>query len=244
MTANGDAAVATGNFSRVAFPKNLLNDNEELVLDLNPHWFFMFEPTIALVGAVILGLIVLVEVDSDTLAGIPWLLVGLLVLGVLGWWAARFAKWKNTNFVVTSDRVIFRTGVLSKKGIEIPLERINTVTFSQSIFERMIGAGDLGIESASRDGSETFNDVRKPSLVQNEIYRQMERNSAKTYGGVQAVNAATQAAQAAAASAAQAHGGRQASIPEQLQQLDELRQKGVITQAEFDAKKAELLRRM
>ncbi len=173
----------------------------------------------------------------------PWLVVGVLVLGVLGWWAIRFAKWKNTNFVVTSDRVVFRTGVLSKKGIEIPLERINTVTFSQSIFERLIGAGDLGIESASRDGSERFNDVRKPSAVQNEIYRQMERNNAKTYGGIQAVNAATQAAQAAAASVAQGQ-HRPASIPEQLQQLDELRQKGVITQAEFDAKKTELLRRM
>ena len=226
----------------VAFPRNLLNDNEELVLDLNPHWFYMFEPTVSLVGAVLLGLIVLLKVDSDTLAGIPWLVVGLLVLGVLGWWAIRFAKWKNTNFVVTSDRVVFRTGVLSKKGIEIPLERINTVTFSQSIFERMIGAGDLGIESASRDGAETFNDVRKPSAVQNEIYRQMERNNARTYGGIRAVNAATQAAQAAA-SAAQSQ-QRDPSIPEQLHQLDELRQRGVITQAEFDAKKTELLKRM
>ncbi len=43
----------------MAFPRNLLNDNEELVLDLNPHWFYMFEPTISLIGAVLLGFIVL-----------------------------------------------------------------------------------------------------------------------------------------------------------------------------------------
>jgi uncharacterized membrane protein YdbT with pleckstrin-like domain len=222
----------------MAFPRNLVNEGEELVLDLRPHWFFMFEPTISLVGAVLLGIIVITH-DPPSWLSLP---VGLLVLGVLVWWGIRYAKWVTTNFVVTDRRVVYRSGVLAKKGIEIPLERINTVTFSQSIFERMIGAGDLGIESASRDGAETFNDVRKPSNVQNEIYRQMEGHTQRTYGGVQAVNQATQAAQAAAASAAGAT--TEKSIPEQLRALDELRQQGVLTQAEFDAKKAQLLERM
>jgi len=222
----------------VAFPRNLVNEGEELVLDLRPHWFFMFEPTISLVGAVLLGIIVITH-DPPAWLSLP---VGLLVLGILVWWGIRYAKWVTTNFVVTDRRVVYRSGVLAKKGIEIPLERINTVTFAQSIFERMIGAGDLGIESASRDGAETFNDVRKPSAVQNEIYRQMEGHTQRTYGGVQAVNQATQAAQAAAASAASASSER--SIPEQLRALDELRQQGVLTQAEFDAKKAQLLERM
>ena len=222
----------------VAFPRNLLNEGEELVLDLRPHWFFMFEPTISLVGAVILGIIVITH-DPPSWLSLP---VGLLVLGVVVWWGIRYGKWVTTNFVVTNRRVVYRSGMLAKKGIEIPLERINTVTFSQSIFERVIGAGDLGIESASRDGAESFADVRKPSVVQNEIYRQMEAHSQRTYGGVQAVNQATQAAQAAAASAASAGGER--SIPEQIQALDELRKQGVLTQAEFDAKKAQLLERM
>jgi len=222
----------------VAFSKNLLNEHEDLVLDLRPHWIYMFTPTISLVGSVLVGMVVWSK-DAPDVLNVP---VGVGILVVLGWFGWRYAKWVTTNFVVTSDRVIWREGVLAKKGTEIPLERINTVFFNQSIFERMIGAGDLGIESAGERGMETFEDVRKPSNVQNEIYRQMEAHTQRTYGGVQAVNQATQAATAAAASAASASAEK--SIPEQLRALDELRQNGVLTQAEFDAKKAQLLERM
>ena len=120
--------------------------------------------------------------------------------------------------------------VIAKKGVEIPLERINTVFFNQSIFERMIGAGDLGIESAGQQGMETFEDVRKPSLVQNEIYRQMEANNRRMYGGMRAD---------------QPHvTPPHLSVPEQLEKLDELRRRGVINDQEFAAKKAQLLDRM
>ena len=64
--------------------------------------------------------------------------------------------------------------MLSKHGVEIPLERINNINFDQRIFERMIGAGDLDIESAGREGQSHFEDVRHPDGVQQEIYRQME----------------------------------------------------------------------
>lgn len=210
----------------MGFPRQLLNDNEELVLDLRPHWFFLFEPTISLLGAVILGIIVIRTGLPDPLKFVT----GVLILGVLGWFGVRYLKWITTNFVVTSDRVVYRVGVLAKRGIEIPLERINTVFFSQSIFERMIGAGDLGIESAGERGSETFQDVRKPSAVQNEIYRQMEANNARTYGTVR--------------SASEPGPPREPTIPEQLEKLDELRRRGVITDAEFTAKKTQLLDRM
>lgn len=210
----------------MGFPRQLLNDKEELVLDLRPHWFFLFEPTISLLGAVILGIIVIRTGLPDPLKFVT----GVLILGVLGWFGVRYLKWITTNFVVTSDRVVYRVGVLAKKGIEIPLERINTVFFSQSIFERMIGAGDLGIESAGERGSETFQDVRKPSAVQNEIYRQMEANNARTYGTVRAANEPAPPSEP--------------TIPEQLEKLDELRRRGVITDAEFTAKKTQLLDRM
>ena len=119
--------------------------------------------------------------------------------------------------------------MIAKKGIEIPLERINTVFFNQTIFERMLGAGDLSIESGGETGKESFSDVRKPSAVQNEIYRQMELNNSRMYSG----RAPGEAAPAAAA-----------SIPEQIDQLDDLRKRGVFSEAEFAEKKAELLRRM
>ena len=213
----------------MAFDRKLLHEHEELVLDLRPHWWYMAEPTGALLGATVLGIIVLVVLDLD---GRPDQILSIaavvLIVGCLVWFGVRYAKWVTTNFVVTSDRLVYRAGVLAKKGIEIPLERVNTVFFSQSIFERMLGAGDLSIESGGETGKQTFGDVRKPSAVQNEIYRQMELNNTRMYGGSRSGDAP----------------GSSSSIPTQIAELDKLRQQGVLSDAEFAAKKDELLKRM
>src|SRR3954469_20544225 len=105
-----------------------------------------------------------------------------VTLAALAWFAGRYLRWANTNFAVTTDRIIFRHGVVAKQGIEIPLERVNTIFFHQSVWERVIGTGDLTIESAGEKGSEPFSDIRKPSHVQNEIYRLMEENQARASG--------------------------------------------------------------
>ena len=70
--------------------------------------------------------------------------------------------------------MIYRTGVISKRGVEIPLERINNINFHQRLIDRIIGAGDLDIESAGKDGQSHFDFIRHPDGVQHEIYRQME----------------------------------------------------------------------
>ncbi len=206
------------------FSRKLLNDGEHIVLDLHPHWAFLLKEAAALVAAVVLGLVVLTK-------DIPgWIdaIVGVLVLSALVWFALAYAKWATINFVVTSDRLIYRHGVLAKHGIEIPLERVNTVFFSQSIFERIIGSGDLVIESAGEMGRQEFANVRKPSAVQNEIHRQMELNENRKFDRINSQPAAPAAA----------------SIPEQIQQLESLRRQGLLTDAEFQTKKAELLDRM
>jgi uncharacterized membrane protein YdbT with pleckstrin-like domain len=154
-------------------------------------------------------------------------LAGVLVLVALGWFGITYARWATTNFVITTDRLIYRHGVLAKHGIEIPLDRVNTVFFSQSLLERMLGSGDLVIESAGELGRQDFANVRKPSAVQNEIYRQMESNENRKFDRIG--NRPAGAAQ---------------SVPEQIQALDALRKQGVLTDAEFQAKKAELLNRM
>lgn len=210
----------------MAFSRSLLHEHEELVLDLRPHWWFMAEPAAALLGSVVVGIVLLGVVDWP--AFFDWLGVGLIVFCLL-WFGVRYLKWVSTNFVVTTDRLIYRVGVLAKKGIEIPLERVNTVFFNQSIFERMMGAGDLSIESGGETGKQSFSDIRKPSAVQNEIYRQMELNNNRMYSG-----------QSAGVTTPEPGG----SIPEQIAQLDDLRKRGVISEQEFADKKADLLKRM
>src|SRR5690606_38612242 len=117
-------------------------------------------------------IIVITQVDNNAL---NWLVIILIVLSA-AWLLVRYLRWATTNFVITSDRVIFRHGVIAKSGIEIPLERVNSVHFSQSIFERMIGAGDLLIESGAEGGQQRFTDVKNPDKIQNLIHAQMELN--------------------------------------------------------------------
>jgi uncharacterized membrane protein YdbT with pleckstrin-like domain len=211
----------------------LLNDSEDIVLDLHPHWWFFAPPLAALVAAVVVGILALAN-DWHTALKIP---IGVVVLVFLAWFGWRYLRWFTTNFVVTTDRLIYRHGVLSKHGIEIPLDRVNTVFFRQSLFERMVGAGDLVIESAGEMGRQRFSNVRKPSAVQNEIYRQIEANENRKYDRV-GVSAA-----AGTAAAARADDDTE-SIPDQIRELDELRKQGVLTEEEFARKKQQLLDRM
>jgi len=212
------------------FPRHLLTDDEDLVLDLRPHWWQLAPPGALLVLATVFGVVAL----ATKWWGPVDYAIGILWIGALGWFGINYMKWTTTNFVVTNERVISRTGVVSKTGIEIPLDRINTVFFNQSIFERMIGAGDLGIESAGEGGRQEFSDIRKPNIVQNEIYRQVE--------GLE--DRRLQRLGRAAAGGAAAAPAAELSIPDQIEKLDQLRRQGVVTEEEFQAKKRELLDRM
>jgi uncharacterized membrane protein YdbT with pleckstrin-like domain len=205
----------------VPFSSKLLNEGEDVVLDLHPHWVYFVKSALAFLVAVAIGVLLLAwGWEGFTLAG-----SGVLILVALIWLGVTYLKWVTTNFVITTDRLIYRHGVISKHGIEIPLERVNTVFFSQGILERIVGSGDLVIESAGELGRQDFANVRKPSAVQNEIHKQMEANENRKFDRVNAPRGA-------------------ATIPEQIAQLDDLRQRGAISQAEFDQKKQQLLDRM
>lgn len=200
------------------YPKKNLNANESIALDMHPHWWYFAEPAAALVGAIVLGIVILAKTDNDAL---NWIALILLAISAL-WLVGRYLKWITTNFVITSQRLIFRQGVFAKSGIEIPLERVNNVNFNQSVFERMLGAGDLLIESGGEDGQQRFTDIRKPDKVQNLVHAQME-GLAMRRGGY-------------ARSAAS-----ESDVTAQLERLEGLLDRGTISQDEFDAQKRKLL---
>ncbi|MFM8863040.1 MAG: PH domain-containing protein [Acidimicrobiia bacterium] len=214
------------------YPESELHASEELILDLHPHWWFFAKSVAGLAVAVVVAVFVLAQ--GWSWANVP---VALFVFGTLVWFVQRYIAWVSTHFVLTSDRVIFRSGIISKHGIEIPLERINTIFFHQRIFERLLGLGDLEIESASKDGAQRFEDIQNPSGVQNEIYQQMEANEVKS-----ARHAADAIVEAQAGTVRPADSG--VSIPDQIAQLSKLRDSGALTEEEFQAKKAQLLDRM
>ena len=154
------------------FARRLLNDNETIVLDLRPHWWALVGPGVLL--AINLGLAVAVSIVVPGVVHDPVLIASLiLVLVVLVRFVRRYARWATTNMVLTSERVILRAGVFAKRGREIPLGRINDIAYRQSLFERMIGAGDLLVESAGERGQEVLRLVPRPMRVQQAIHQQM-----------------------------------------------------------------------
>lgn len=201
------------------YPQRLLNDGEEVALDIHPHWWFfaksavatLFSSALFLWSAVALG-------DATWEKGVKWLF-GVTAIVSLLWLGVRWLAWRTTHFVITTDRLIARKGIIAKSGIEIPLERVNNVSFNQSIFERVIKAGDLLIESGGEDGQQRFTDILRPDEVQNLIHLQMEENQRRTF------TPTTQPIDVAG----------------QLEKLEALRDRGTITEAEFESQKRRLL---
>jgi uncharacterized membrane protein YdbT with pleckstrin-like domain len=208
----------------MGFPEDALAPHEKLVLNLHPHPWVLAQPVALLVVALGAGI-------AATFYDVPALKVvaALAVVVAAFWFLSRFVVWYATFFVLTSDRVIYRSGIIRRHSREIPLDKVNTVSTSQNIFERMLRIGDIEIESASTDGAQVFDNIRRPDDVRKEIYVQMESNENRKFDRM---------GQAA-------HGGGGGSdVAGQIAQLADLRDRNAITEAEYQTKKNELLGRM
>src|SRR6478672_5263699 len=111
------------------YPRRLLNQGEELHLDLRPHWWFFANHIFTAVPLIIVFFLIQ-PLHGDVRGVLRWIW-GVAVLVWAVWLGLQYLSWNFTHFVVTSDRVIFRTGVLAKRGVEIPLERVNNINFHQ-----------------------------------------------------------------------------------------------------------------
>ena len=143
----------------VAYPDDLLVEDEQVVVHRHPHWKMLVVPVVVLLLVVGVASFLAAVVSAQSWA--PWAWLGLAVAGLA--LVGRFTvfpvvRWRTTHFVVTDRRVLVREGVLTRQGMDIPLRRISSVQFRQSLVERMLGAGTLVIEAES-DESLEFDDV-------------------------------------------------------------------------------------
>ena len=197
-------------------------------MDLRPHWIALVAPILEAALIVAAVALALGYMPNGWPTWVRWA-VAIAGLLVFVWRPARsIVAWATSHFVVTTDRVVHRSGWFAKRSMEIPLENVSDVRFNQSVFERMIGAGDLTLESAGEFGQETFSHVRRPESVQKTIYEMTESNRRRMTAP------ATPAAPPAPAAPM--------SVADELAKLDRLRDQGVISDQEFEAQKARLLR--
>ncbi len=200
------------------YPERLLSPDETVITEFRPHWSRVFKELVLSV-AVVIVLILLATVFPFSNSGwvmaaigVAWAL--LVIRGFLSWWF--------TQHVITNERVIYRAGITSRAGKEIPLEVVNDVSFSQTVWERMIGSVDLLIESAGEQGQSHYRDIPNPEDMQRVIYQAREDRMLHIQRG-------------GAAAAA-----NPISKAQQLEILSRLHDEGKLTDAEFEAEKRSL----
>ncbi len=238
------------------FPRRLLTEDEDVVVELRPHWAFLGRPLVVAVAAVALAVAV-VAVFPSAPVGVLYLLLAL-VAGSALWLAGRLVRWFATSLVVTTSRIVQRSGVFSRSGLELRLERVNQLSYHQSIPDRIFRTGQLHVEMGGETGEVVFDHVPRPAAVQSVITEQidaMHHRSAGTLGAGR-VTAATPDPGSAARPAVildtppsgiarvERQPVGEESVADRLVQLDELRRRGIVTDAEFASKKAELLDRL
>ena len=171
----------------MAYPDDLLSENEHVVVHSHPHFKMLILPFIALVITLGVG-VWLAIIGQDAAA--PWNLVSEIAVAVVAlvlvvWlFFVPFVRWRTTHFIVTTDRLIAREGVIKRTGIDIPLSRINSVQFEHGLMDRVFGCGTLIIESAS-DEPLRFDDIPKVERVHTVIYREVNDNPYDDYAAGQ-----------------------------------------------------------
>jgi membrane protein YdbS with pleckstrin-like domain len=205
----------------MTFPARLLHDEEVVIVDTGPHPVRLLGPFVraAVVLAGLAAGLVLWR-DAPSWFGI---VVAVLALSALLYVAGKTLAFRATRFVLTSQRVIFRYGVIRRVGREIPLGSIQDVTFHQGLVERIVGAGHLTIDSAGERGAEAIGDVAHPEVLQGLINRQI---------------------QVLRRPVVMTAGPRDDDVVSQVERLAELHRRGVITASEFATKRADLLDRL
>ncbi|WP_235925985.1 PH domain-containing protein [Actinokineospora pegani] len=165
----------------MGYPDDLLSSGETVLLHKHSHWKMLLLPYFALL--VILGGGVWLAVLAQDLdwANIAWIAIGAVGLALVVWlFLVPFVRWRTTHFIVTTDRVMIREGVVKRNGVDIPLSRISSVRFEHGIVDRIVGCGTLVIESSSQEPLE-FDDVPQVERVHSTIYKQINDNPYDDY---------------------------------------------------------------
>ncbi|TQM35047.1 PH domain-containing protein [Pseudonocardia cypriaca] len=157
----------------MAYPDDLLVEDEQVVVHRHPHWKMLVVPVVVLLLVVGVASFLAAVVSAQSWALWAWLGLAVAGLALVG----RFTvfpvlRWRTTHFVVTDRRVLVREGVLTRQGMDIPLRRISSVQIRQSLLERLLGAGTLVVEADS-DESLEFDDVPGVRQVHAVLYNEV-----------------------------------------------------------------------
>jgi membrane protein YdbS with pleckstrin-like domain len=160
----------------MAYPRKLLSEGEDVVLETRTHWKALVVPVLELL--VVLGVTgFLLAYFDDRPTWVTWTIVVVAAVLVLATFVLPFLRWRTTVFVVTTQRVITRQGILTKSGRDIPHSRINDVGFSHGLLDRLLRCGTLTVESAGERGQVVLSDIPDVEQVHKRLYELSQQAS-------------------------------------------------------------------
>jgi uncharacterized membrane protein YdbT with pleckstrin-like domain len=213
----------------MSYLRDLLGENEEIVFSTRQHWFIPFAHVlteIVLIGLLIAAAIVVPVAFPQIPPQLVYFGATALAIIVIFSALADVLRWRNEQFVITDRRVLQLQGVINKSVLDSSLEKINDVQLRQSWVGRIFNFGDLEILTANEEGVNYMRAIRGPI----EFKRAMQdaRSRYDGYldrGPVQAYD-------------------NPRDVQSVLTQLAALRDRGILSPAEFEAKKRDLLSRI
>lgn len=196
------------------YPERLLSDDEDVLLLFRPHWKVLLPALLWAMLLAALGGAAFAALDAPW----EWIAVGVAV-GLWLLFAARSVlSWWFTAYVLTTERIVVRKGMIARTGVEIPLEQVTNVLFSQSVLERLLRYGDVVLEAAGSQGRSELHDIPDPEGFQHEVYAARELRMLDQRAGPRGLDPV-----------------------EALERLAALRERGHLSDVEFERQKRRLL---
>lgn len=160
------------------YPDKLLADDEEVVRHLHPHWLTVLRPVVVLllvVGGVSFGAAIVPAGPQQGMVRLGLVLVAALVLLVLV--VVPLLRWRATHYVVTTHRLLFREGILARRGRDLGLSRITDVSYTQTLWERIVRSGTVTIETAGDSGATVLRRIPDSDGVQQLLNHMIEEDA-------------------------------------------------------------------
>ena len=166
----------------MAYPKKLLGDDEDVQFELRPAWKTLVFPIFWLIVIIGLFFFLLGRVTSwfegTTGTILTWVLVVAALLALVILVVRPLLFWWTTQYVFTNRRIIIRTGIVARKGRDMPLSKVNDVSFDHTVMERLFNCGTLMVESAAENGQLMIKNIQSVEHVQREVYRLHDEDDA------------------------------------------------------------------
>jgi uncharacterized membrane protein YdbT with pleckstrin-like domain len=223
-----------------------LQKGEKILLLTYSSWTSLVGPTLLALCLIVLTVIIVRN------SGYAWAWIFTL-LGIM-YWLIRYYNWKVNIWVVTNFRVIDEAGLFSHYAKESPLDKINNVSYDQTVAGRLFNFGHVEIRTAAEAGATDYYNVNHPKRLKDTITAAQAEYKNWQYGNQAAQMAAVLDARMGAGSradvAAHSNAGMRGdaatradapAIAAELEKLFELKMKGALSEDEYNRAKARLL---